>query len=85
MMPQPPKTPHWFAALCIVCLLPLVQMPWLISKLPAGADISPLLWIYPFYAVAAAALAWQCYPQRKALAWILIFLLLLSHLAIRYL
>ena len=73
MMPQPPKTPRWFAALCIVCLL------------PAGSDISPLLWIYPFYALAAAALAWQCYSQRKALAWILLFLLLLSHLAIRYL
>ena len=52
MMPQPPKTPRWFAALCIVCLLPLVQMPWLLSRLPAGSDISPLLWIYPFYALA---------------------------------
>jgi hypothetical protein len=41
-----------------------------------------MLWIYPFYAIVAAYLAWQCYPQRRALAWVLLSLLLLSHVAI---
>lgn len=84
MMANPPKSPRWFAALCIILALPLFQFPALLSATAAAqSQTRVILWIYPFYAVMAAYLAWQCYGQRRALAWILLGLLVMSHVAIR--
>ncbi len=74
-------TPRWFTLLAVVLVLPLFQLPLLLSRCPDSSPVRTILFIYPFYAVAAAYLAWQCYPQRKALAWILLILLILSHMA----
>lgn len=82
MMPVPPPAPRWFAVVIVVLLLPLFQFPVLLSECPAENGVRTLLGIYPVYALTAGYLAWQCYPQRRALAWILLALLLLSHLAI---
>lgn len=83
MITSPENAPKWFAAVVIIAALPIFQLPLLLSIAPANqSGIRTMLWIYPVYAVVAAYLAWQCYPQRKALAWILVGLLLLSHIAI---
>lgn len=83
-MTTPLKAPNWFGALCIVLALPLFQLPSLLSACPPEpAELRVILWIYPFYAVLAAYLAWLCYGPRRVLAWILLCLLVMSHVAIR--
>ena len=82
MMPAPPPAPRWFAAVAIICLLPVFQFPWLLAMCPADSSVRTMIWIYPFYAAVAAYLAWQCYPRRHALAWILIALMILTHVSV---
>lgn len=81
MMPSPPATPKWMLAVIIVTLLPVFQFPVLLSDCPPVSIVRTLLWIYPFYCLVAAYLAYQSYPQRHAIAWILIMLMVLSHVA----
>lgn len=85
MMPAPPSTPRWFTAMIILLMLPLFQFPFLLGRTDPGTPARVMLWVYPFYALVAGYLAWQCYPQRHALAWILLVLLVLSHASIWYL
>ncbi len=75
-----PSTPRWFTALDILCTLPVFLFPGLLATCPP--DLKAMVWVYPFYIIVAAYLAWQCYPQRSALAWILLVLIILSHAAI---
>ncbi len=82
MMPSSPRAPRWFAAVVIVMFLPVFQFPWLLSVCQADSAVRTMIWIYPVYAAVAAYLAWQCYPQRPALAWVLLAILLLSHFSI---
>lgn len=82
MLPQPGRTPRWFAVVVVILLLPLFQFPYLLGVCPENDPARTMLWIYPFYALFTGYLAWQCYPQRRALAWVLLVILLLSHLAI---
>lgn len=82
MMPSAPSTPKWMVALIILLLLPVFQFPMLLASVPDVQIVRAMVWIYPFYCLVAAYLAWQCYPQRHALAWILLALMVLSHIAI---
>lgn len=82
MMPSLPPTPRWMTAVIVLVTLPLFQMPMLLSMAPDVGLVKALLWIYPFYCLVAAYLAWQCYPQRHALAWILVGLMILSHISV---
>lgn len=76
------SAPGWFITLAVVLLLPLFQMPLLIQDMNnAGEGGNFLLWMYPVYAVTSAGLACRCYDSRRALAWILLVLLVLSHVA----
>lgn len=85
MMPAPPATPRWFTVVIIVTFLPVFQFPMLLGSMPDVSIVRTLVWVYPFYCLVAAYLAWQCYPQRHALAWILLALMILSHIAIQLL
>lgn len=83
MMPSMPPTPRWFTAIVVICCLPLFLMPWLLNAPYADADgVKIFIWLYPVYVIVAGWLAWQCYPQRRAMAWVLLALMLLSHGAI---
>lgn len=75
------SVPRWFLAVVVIVLLPLLWFPYLLDVCPAESQSRTMLWIYPLYAVLSAYLSWQCYPQRRAVAWILIVLLILSHAA----
>lgn len=66
------------AALC----LPLAAYPALISRCPDDRTVEIFVWAYPVYVVLAAVCAWYCRPQRKELAWIILALLALTHIAI---
>ncbi len=82
MMPTPPATPRWFIAVIVMILLPVFQFPILLDSCTPGSSARTMVWIYPFYAITAAWLAYQCYSQRPVLAWILLALMLLSHIAV---
>lgn len=79
MLSSLPKTPRWFIWIVVLVGLPIFQFPYLLSICPDNAPWRVLLWFYPFYVVMSCWLAWQCYPQRPALAWILLLLTVLSH------
>lgn len=51
-----------------------------VSATLSGAD-KYYLWIYPAYILAASFLAWQCYGRRTEMTWIIIILMLLTHVA----
>ena len=83
MMPKLPPTPKWFTAIVVVAALPVFLMPWLLNA-PCASDegVRVWVWFYPIYVVVAGWLAWQCYPQRPALAWVLTVLMVMCHAAI---
>lgn len=75
-----PGTPFWFTVLVILFSLPVFSLPALLASCPP--ELKAMVWLYPFYVVFAAYFAWQCYLQRRALAWILVVLILLGHAAV---
>lgn len=75
------RAPRWFVIVLLVSVLPVFQLPLLLSYAGAGSPARVWLWIYPIYLIVAACLASQCYPQRRALAWVLIALMWITHAA----
>lgn len=77
------RTPWWFTALLIMTAIPMV---WLMGR--AGAvlsatydtDSAALNWFYPIYIMLSGVCAYLCYPDRRALAWILEALMCLTTL-----
>lgn len=82
MMPGKINTPRWFLLIVILLLLPLGQFPYLLSLCRPDSPARTFLWVYPFYALLSAYLAYICYPQRRAIAWILLIILILSHISL---
>lgn len=81
MITNATSTPRWAIAVIIIALLPVIQFPMLLITCKAIGMIKTLLWFYPFYCLVAAFLAYVSYGQRRAVSWILIALMLLSHIA----
>lgn len=80
------KTPWWMTLIIIVLMIPAFAfLPPVISQAPGEEIPLALLWLYPAYVIAAGICAWLVYPQRKAIAWILVALLVLSHLGMWWL
>lgn len=82
MMPSPGTAPRWFSIVVLIVMLPVFQIPMLLDSCPPDHPGRTLVWIYPFYVLVAGWLAWQCYPQRRTMAWVLLALMALSHVAI---
>lgn len=73
-------TPLWVVIVIILCMLPVVALPSLLSACPSGNDaVRTLLMCYPVYVVAAGWLAWVSWDARPYMTWILLILMLLSH------
>lgn len=66
----------------IMAALPVLAYPAMISRL---ADIdAATMWLvrlYPAYVLVAAVCAWICWSQRRAVAAVLVALMLLTHAA----
>lgn len=75
------KVPAWVNAVIIICMLPLMAFPEMLSLSAEGSQASTFLWFYPFYVVASGICARICWPQRRELTWILLALMILSHIA----
>lgn len=78
---RPRRTPWWFVVLLILVALPSIVL------IPEAAEVvddahwlgsAYVGWLYPAYIVVSGICAYMSYPQRKALAWILWGLILLT-------
>lgn len=67
----------------VIFLLPVFTFPLLLANIPAGDESAKtFMWIYPFYMLLSAWLAWSAYPRRSYVSWILLILMALSTAAI---
>lgn len=79
------RPPVWLAVLVCIVALPLFSTPWLLAMVPAGEAgdmIRTLVWIYPFYMLLSAWLAWHAWSRRPDVTWILLIVMVLSTVAI---
>ena len=77
------RTPAWMVIVIIVMMLPVFQMPMLLSACPPDlGGIRTLIWGYPFYVLLTGWLSYVSYPSRPAISWILLVIMLMSHAAI---
>lgn len=74
------STPRWFKAIIIVLMLPLALYPVLMSRMSETDQSVWLLRLYPVYVIASGICAWIEYRQRPDVAWVLVALLLMSHI-----
>ncbi len=65
----------------VVAMIPALFLPFYTNGISDDPTVKYLTYFYPAYVIATGICAWMCYPQRKALAWILLVLMLLSHCA----
>lgn len=76
-----PGAPVWFTIVDIIAALPVFQLPVLLDNCQPDSDVRTWVMLYPLYVVVAAWVAWRSYTERRALAWILIALMVLTHAA----
>lgn len=77
------RPPWWFTALLIILVLPAGQTPMLLASAPAEPPVvKTLVWLYPLYTLVSAYLSWVCYNGRRLMSWILVALIVLTHVAI---
>ncbi|MDE5744858.1 MAG: hypothetical protein K2H84_04255 [Paramuribaculum sp.] len=76
------RAPWWIVAIIILFILPAGQFPVLLANCPPEPPVlRTMVWIYPFYVVVAAYLAYLCYPRRQLMTWILLALMAMTHVA----
>ncbi|MBD5213566.1 MAG: hypothetical protein HDS75_01915 [Bacteroidales bacterium] len=78
--PSSSSRPLWVTIVALLALAPLALFPLLLRHVEPGMMI--FVKLYVPYALFTAILAWVCWPRRRDMFWILIILLLLSHVAI---
>lgn len=77
------KPPVWMTVIILIFLLPVFSFPMLLANIPAGDEgAKTFVWIYPFYMLLSAWLAWSGYTRRSYVSWILIALMALSTAAV---
>ncbi len=77
------KTPRWFVGVIIASMLPMLfLMPAASHVLGAyfGSENNVAGWFFPIYTVLSGICAYLCYPERRAVAWILILLMVTAAL-----
>lgn len=75
------KVPAWVTAVIIVCMLPVVAFPTLLSMSAPDSAARLFVWFYPAYVIAAGICARICWRQRRDVMWILLVTMLMSHAA----
>ena len=76
------RIPGWFIAVCVLVCVPALFLPFLPDMEAVKEKLGMLMTFYPVYVICGALCAGMCYVQRRAVAWILIGLVVLSHLAL---
>lgn len=78
-----PKTPRLLLWIVILLMMPILALPILLSRTPEGFKL--FLWLYPIYVLTTGYLAYQCYASRREMTYILLILLVFSHIAMWFL
>ncbi len=74
----------WMKVLIVVLALPVLGFPALLADAPAEGLPRVLVWLYPAYVLGSAVCAWICHKARADVTWILLVLMVLSHVSIFY-
>lgn len=75
--------PVWFTILLIILVIPGFLVGFILPRLnSSGDELRTIMRLYPYYIAAAALFAWICYPERRLMAWILVGLVVLSHVMV---
>lgn len=75
------KTPWWFIVLLILAAAPALALESVAAKSISQNGwlaSDTMTWLYPAYVIISAVSAWICYPDRRTLAWVLFFLVVLT-------
>lgn len=75
------KTSRWLIALTVIVMLPVFDFPWLLETNAGGEESRALLWFYPVYVIVSGICALICWRERPEVSWILLILMILSHIA----
>lgn len=73
------KTPRWFLLVVIIAMLPLLAFPGIVASAPDGMGM--FVWFYPIYVLTSGWLAYNCYASRREISYILLSLMILSHVS----
>lgn len=77
------RPPLWFAIIVIIVLLPVFCFPQLLATVAPGDDnMLTFVWIYPFYMLLSAWLAYSAFSSRPYISIILLVLMALSTVAV---
>ncbi|MDE5655903.1 MAG: hypothetical protein K2I19_02345 [Muribaculaceae bacterium] len=79
-----PRVPRRFLVVTILFMLPVLGFPTLLGKCSDDSPLTSFVWFYPLYVLAAGICALMCYRDRRELAWILLAIMLLTHIALWY-
>ncbi len=78
-----PRPPAWFIILLIVIFLPAAATPWLLAEIPVDMEeLKILIRLYPLYVLVADWFAYICWYPRRLMSWIMVALVIMSHIAI---
>ena len=76
------RIPWWFVVLCVILALPVFFIPLYDDMAVLRDTLGWLDTYYPVYIVAALLCALLCYPRRREVAWILIGIVIISHMSL---
>lgn len=75
----------WITVLIVICMLPVLTFPSMLSLTHADTPARSLAWFYPIYVIASGVCARICWPDRKEITWILLIMMILSHIGMWFL
>ena len=76
-----PKTPLVVTVIIVIAMLPVLAFPSMLALSPSDSLHNTMLWIYPFYVLMSGWLAWLSWKDRPYLTWILLAVLILTHIS----
>lgn len=79
------RPPFWVTLLIIIFLLPVTALPLMLNRLAPGTTTLTFVWIYPFYMILSAWLAYNAYSSRPYITTLLLALMALSTIALWWL
>lgn len=77
------RVPVWFLIIIAVVAMPALLLPTFAALAEGGMAESKkiFMWLFPFYLIVGAFLAWQCYGRRTVMSWILVALMAMTDCA----
>ncbi|MBD5182271.1 MAG: hypothetical protein HDS99_00575 [Bacteroidales bacterium] len=73
--------PWYFWLVTVLCVLPLGAYPVMIADLQPDSPARTFVLLYPAYVVVSAVCALICYGRRPEVSWVLLALMVLTHIA----